>query len=171
MARCVPAQAGAGGPRGSNGDTSPAFSRCPRMRSMTIGSVIHAITFISCPHVAHTSGSTSNTRFTSRRQADRRFASGEPLGAGVTGSAGLEGWKRRRESPSFSSVSFSLPGPSPSSGREQEVCLLRSLRFCRSWIEWRSVSFSVSGTSSCFLRPRIHHPSSGLVRDACPDPA
>ena len=57
---------------------------------MTIGSVIHAITFLSCPHVGHTSGSTSNTRFTSRRQADRRFASGEPLCAGVTGSAGVE---------------------------------------------------------------------------------
>ena len=86
MSWCVAAQPGGGGPRASNGDASPAFARCARIRSITARSVIHAITFISPPHFGQTSGSTSKTFFNTRAQAERRFASGEPGSAGVTGS-------------------------------------------------------------------------------------
>lgn len=86
--RCSHAHLGVGGHRASNGEESPACSRCPRMHSMITGSVIRAITRISTMQRGHSSGSTSRILFTSRLHADRRFASGEPFGPGDTGSAG-----------------------------------------------------------------------------------
>ena len=83
----------AGGPRASNGDSSPALRRGSRMRPMTTGSVIHATTDIGTWHLGHSSGSTSKTFLNTcrpssgRKHDDRRFASADPASAGVTGSA------------------------------------------------------------------------------------
>ena len=57
---------------------------------MTAGSVIHAITFIFDPHLPQSSGSTSKTLASTLAHAARRFASGEPFSAGVTGSGAAE---------------------------------------------------------------------------------
>jgi len=78
----------AGGARPcSNGSSFPRSLGWRRMRSTTVGSVITETTFSCEPQPGHTSGSTSNTRLSSRAQEAREALAPDEMSEGSGGFA------------------------------------------------------------------------------------